>query len=94
MEGAVVGVRHKVNEKFYGKTVTAREILIEKKVTAPDDKETMLPDVMEKLNKLEAAASEPVDITPAAAPAEEEKKDTAEEGEKKEEADAPKEDSK
>lgn len=83
LEGAVVGVRHKVNEKFYGEKCTARDILIEKKVTVPADKETMLPQVYEKLTKCEEAASEPVPTTPA--PAEEEKKDApaaAEEGEK------------
>lgn len=83
LEGAVVGVRHAVNEKFYGKTCTARDILIEKNVTVPADKETLLPKVYEKLTKCEEAASEPVPTTPAA-PAEEGKKDepAADAGEK------------
>lgn len=83
LEGAVVGVRHNVNEKFYGKTCTAREILTEKSITVPDGKETMLPQVYEKLTKCEEAASEPVDLTPAPAKEEDKKEDApADAGEK------------
>jgi len=78
---AVVGVRHAANEKFYGKTCTASDILEEKKVTPPEGKETALASVYEKLTKCVEAAAEPVPLKPA----EPEKKDdapTAEEGEK------------
>jgi lipid-binding SYLF domain-containing protein len=72
LEGAVVGVRHAANEKFYGKTCTASDILVEKKVTPPEGKETELASVYEKLTKCEEAAStEPVPTKPA----EEDKKD-------------------
>lgn len=74
LEGAVVGVRHAANEKFYGKACTARDILADNKVTPPEGKETELASVYEKLTKCEEAASaEPVPTKPA----EEDKKEDA-----------------
>jgi hypothetical protein len=71
LEGAVIGTRHAANKAYYGKTTSPREILVDKCITAPADKVTMLPEVYDKLAKLSAGtAAEPT-------PAEEEKKAVA-----------------
>lgn len=87
LEGAVVGVRHAANEKFYGKTCTARDILIEKKVTPPADKPSLLADVYDKLEKCAAAATaDPVPTGPAPAAADEKKEDEPAAADAKEDA--------
>jgi len=70
VEGAIVGPRTKVNDKFYGKATTASDIM-SGKVEVPADKVTLLSDVYEKLDKL----SNGVTATPDAT--EEEKKTAA-----------------
>ena len=68
IEGAIVGARHAVNKKFYGKEVTAKDIF-EGKVELPADKVTLLNDVYDQLEKLSSGTS--------AAPENEEKKQAA-----------------
>ncbi len=71
LEGAVLGARHAANKAFYDKTTSPREILVEKSVSVPADKVTMLPEVYDKLAKLSAG----VQAEPS--PAEQEKKSVA-----------------
>jgi len=51
-EGAVLGVRDKVNKNFYGREITPKEILYDDSVTVPEDKVTILGEVHAKLRKL------------------------------------------
>jgi lipid-binding SYLF domain-containing protein len=51
-EGAVLGVRDKVNKTFYGRDITPKEILYDDSVKVPDGKVTLLDEVHAKLEKL------------------------------------------
>lgn len=86
LEGAVVGVRHAANKKFYGDDCTARDILIEKKITPPADKPSLLLEVYDKLGKCAAAATaDPVPTGPAPAAADDKKEEPAAAAEKMDE---------
>lgn len=56
IEGAIVGARHAVNKKFYGKDVTPKEIF-DGSVELPLEKATLLSDIYAKLEKLSMGVS-------------------------------------
>lgn len=59
LQGAAVGAREFVNNKFYSAAVSPRDI-VEGNVTVPAGKTTMLQEVYDKLNKcLEGTTAEP-----------------------------------
>ena len=70
VEGAIVGPRMKVNEHFYGKACTAKEIM-SGTIEVPSDKVTLLSDDYDKLGKLSEGATAAPDAS------EEEKKKAA-----------------
>jgi Las17-binding protein actin regulator len=77
LQGAAVGARDFVNNKFYSAVVTPKDI-VDGNVTVPADKTTMLQEVYDKLNKcLEGTTAE---VTSE----EEEKKKAAQEAAEKE----------
>jgi lipid-binding SYLF domain-containing protein len=52
LEGALCNPRSRVNEKFYGKKVSQKEILFEGAVQVPPEGNHLLPEVYAKLEKL------------------------------------------
>jgi len=66
IHGAVLGTRDAVNESFYGKEVTAKQIMYGDEVSMPAGQETKIEEVYEKLKKL----AEKVETPAAAAEAE------------------------
>lgn len=63
LEGAVVGARHKANATFYGQECTPRGIVLDGTVAFPGDKVTLMDEVYEKINKLQAGVTAEPDAT-------------------------------
>jgi len=56
IEGAKIGTREFVNNKFYN-TITTAESILTNQVAAPESKKSLLDPVYDKLKKLEAGAT-------------------------------------
>jgi lipid-binding SYLF domain-containing protein len=58
LEGAVVAPRKACNEKFYGLTGVQPADIIDGKITFPSNKNTLMPNVLDKLGKLAQGLTE------------------------------------